>query len=45
MTATSSPARRIVLATDLSCRCDRAVDRAVALADAWAAELLAVAVV
>lgn len=45
MTATSSPARRIVLATDLSCRCDRAVDRAVALADAWAAELVAVAVV
>lgn len=45
MTTTSSPARRIVLATDLSCRCDRAVDRAVALANAWAAELIAVTVV
>ncbi len=45
MTTTSSPARRIVLATDLSCRCDRAVDRAMALADTWEAELVAVAVV
>lgn len=45
MIATSSPIRRILLATDLSCRCDRAVDRAVALAEEWAAELVAVAVV
>lgn len=34
--------RRILLATDLSARCDRAFDRAVALAAAWAAELVVV---
>ncbi|WP_422062276.1 universal stress protein [Sphingopyxis sp.] len=45
MTAKSPPTRRVLLATDLSCRCDRALDRAVALADQWAAELVAVAVV
>ncbi len=44
MTANPAPAR-ILLATDLSCRCDRALDSAVALADQWAAELVAVAVV
>lgn len=31
---------RILLATDLSARCDRALDRAVTLANAWRAELL-----
>lgn len=45
MTVISGVPRRILLATDLSCRCDRALDRAVALAERWAAELLAVAVV
>ncbi len=44
MTANPTPTR-ILLATDLSCRCDRALDRAIALADQWAAELVAVAVV
>lgn len=34
--------RRILLATDLSARCDRALDRAVALARAWRAELVVV---
>lgn len=34
--------RRILLATDLSARCDRALDRAVALARGWDAELYAV---
>src|SRR3546814_17940269 len=43
MTA-KSPPTRILVATDLSCRCDRALDRAVALAQQWAAELVAVAV-
>ena len=36
------PPRKILLATDLSARCDRAMDRAAALAKAWQAELLAV---
>lgn len=45
MTATPKTPRKILLATDLSCRCDRALDRAVALADQWAAELIAVTVV
>lgn len=36
------PPRRILLATDLSARCDRALDRAAALATAWQAELVAV---
>ena len=34
------PPRRILLATDLSGRCDRATDRAVYLAKAWNAELI-----
>jgi nucleotide-binding universal stress UspA family protein len=33
--------RRILLATDLSARCDRALDRAALLAAAWQAELIA----
>jgi len=37
--------RRILLATDLSCRCDRALDRAVQLAADWHAELIAAYVV
>jgi nucleotide-binding universal stress UspA family protein len=37
-----SPPRRILFATDLSARCDRALDRSVALANAWRAELLVV---
>jgi nucleotide-binding universal stress UspA family protein len=36
---TTTQPRRILLATDLSARCDRALDRAVALAGAWRAEL------
>lgn len=44
MIAGSTSPRRILLATDLSCRCDRALDRAVALAEQWAAELVAVTV-
>ena len=36
-----TPPRRILLATDLSCRCDRALDRAVQLANEWNAELVA----
>ncbi|PKO92190.1 MAG: universal stress protein [Betaproteobacteria bacterium HGW-Betaproteobacteria-1] len=38
----SLPARRVLLATDLSARCDRALDRAAQLAKEWQAELLAV---
>ncbi|MCW8084913.1 universal stress protein [Sabulicella glaciei] len=34
--------RLILLATDLSCRCDRALDRAVLLAQQWRAKLLVV---
>jgi nucleotide-binding universal stress UspA family protein len=34
--------RRLLLATDLSCRCDRALDRAVALCRDWRAELFVV---
>lgn len=45
MIAESTSPRRILLATDLSCRCDRALDRAFALAEQWAAELIAVTVV
>ncbi len=37
-----TPRRRILLATDLSPRCDRALDRAVALARDWSAELVVV---
>ena len=34
-----SQPRSLLLATDLSCRCDRALDRAVMLASAWGARL------
>ncbi len=34
--------KRILLATDLSCRCDRALDRAAALAAEWGARLVVV---
>ncbi|GGJ49251.1 universal stress protein [Sphingopyxis bauzanensis] len=44
MIAESTSPRRILLATDLSCRSDRALDRAFALAEQWAAELIAVTV-
>lgn len=37
--------RRILLATDLSARCDRALDRAGMLADHWDAELVALHVI
>ncbi|SCW74521.1 Nucleotide-binding universal stress protein, UspA family [Sphingobium faniae] len=37
--------RRILLATDLSCRCDRALDRAVQLSEQWSAELIAATVI
>ena len=36
-----SPPRSLLLATDLSCRCDRALDRALMLASAWGARLQA----
>jgi nucleotide-binding universal stress UspA family protein len=36
------PPRKILLAADLSPRCDRAFDRAVALASTWGAQLVAV---
>jgi nucleotide-binding universal stress UspA family protein len=45
MTMTSletGPPKRILLATDLSARCDRAFDRAVLLAASWKAQLVAV---
>jgi nucleotide-binding universal stress UspA family protein len=44
MEPTRSPSlpRRLLLATDLSSRCDRALDRAVALTKRWSAELIAV---
>jgi len=35
----------ILVATDLSCRCDRALDRATALAEEWGARLIAATVV
>jgi len=37
-----SPPRNIVVATDLSARCDRALDRSAVLAAAWGARLFAV---
>ncbi|MEN5081542.1 universal stress protein [Bosea sp. TWI1241] len=40
--ATANLPRRLLLATDLSCRCDRALDRAVALCRQWQAELVVV---
>lgn len=42
MTPAPGKPRRILIATDLSARCDRALDRAVALATAWQSELVAV---
>lgn len=39
------PASRILLATDLSCRCDRAFDRALALAVEWRVKLTVVVAV
>lgn len=46
LTATSTtPPRRILLATDLTCRCDRALDRANQLAGEWGAELVVAHVV
>ncbi|MCC6984487.1 MAG: universal stress protein [Bauldia sp.] len=36
------PPKRILIATDLSARCDRALDRAISLAKAWGADLTAV---
>lgn len=38
----NGPPRNIVVATDLSARCDRALDRAAALAATWGARLFAV---
>ena len=38
---TSVP-KRLLLATDLSVRCDRALDRAAQLAEVWQAEIVAV---
>jgi nucleotide-binding universal stress UspA family protein len=40
--STTHPPRRILLATDLGARCDRALDRAVQLARQWQAPLLVV---
>lgn len=40
MTSQASP-KRVLLATDLSARCDRALDRAAQLANNWSAELVA----
>lgn len=37
----SGPPTRLLLATDLSARCDRALDRATQLAEEWGAELVA----
>jgi nucleotide-binding universal stress UspA family protein len=37
-----SPPRKILLAADLSPRCDRAFDRAVGLASTWGAQLAVV---
>ena len=39
---TAGPPRKLLLATDLSARSDRALDRATLLADAWNAELIIV---
>lgn len=44
-TGTSSAPRTILLATDLSPRCDRALDRAIQLARQWQARLVALTVV
>ena len=42
---TGAPPRAILLATDLSCRCDRAFDRALALSRAWNARLVVLHVI
>ena len=42
MTGASIPPKRIMLATDLSSRGDRALNRAIQLANTWQAELLIV---
>ncbi len=39
---TKGAPRKILLATDLSCRCDRALDRAAELARSWKAEVVVV---
>lgn len=39
--STSATPHRLLLATDLSARCDRALDRAAQLAEEWQAELIA----
>ncbi|WP_169800554.1 universal stress protein [Sphingobium cloacae] len=44
MTTPARP-RKILLATDMSCRCDRALDRAIQLAREWDAELIAAHVI
>ncbi len=41
----TTPPRTILLATDLSARCDRALDRAVQLASQWRAQLIALTVI
>jgi nucleotide-binding universal stress UspA family protein len=38
--ANAGPPKTILLATDLSCRCDRALDRAIELCDRWGATLV-----
>lgn len=40
-----TPPRKIMLATDMSCRCDRALDRAAASAREWQADLVVTTVV
>lgn len=44
-TGMEGPPRKILLATDLSCRCDRALDRAALLAREWDARLLVLHVI
>ncbi|WP_374569840.1 universal stress protein [Phenylobacterium sp.] len=45
MTSAATTPSSILLATDLSCRCDRATDRAAQLAELWGAQLHVVAAV
>lgn len=42
---TIRPPKNLLLSTDLSCRCDRALDRAVSCSEAWGAHLTALTVV
>jgi hypothetical protein len=42
ITRAATPPKTIILATDLSSRRDRALDRAIQLANSWGAELLIV---